>query len=63
MKITFKAFLTEDDDFTKTVEDIINNPYLERDKKDKENGIDKIQKVFDPVKWRKYLQYANAGNN
>ena len=63
MKITFKDFITESDDFTKAVAEIQNNPYIEKDKKGKEKGIDKIQKVFDPKKWRKYLQYANAANN
>ena len=63
MKITFKAFLTESDDFTNTVAEIQNNPYIEKEKNKKEKGIDKIQKVFDPIKWRKYLQYANAANN
>jgi hypothetical protein len=64
MKLTFKDFiLTESDDFTKTVDEIINDPYIEREPAKKENGLHKIQKVFDPKKWRKYLQYANAGNN
>lgn len=63
MKITFKDFLTENDAFTQAVADIQNEPFLKPQKDGKEKGIDKIQKVFDPVKWRKYLQYANAGNN
>lgn len=70
MKITFKDFITESDAFTKAVADLKNDPYEEPTKTEngqakttKEVKIEKIQKVFDPVKWRKYLQYANAGNN
>lgn len=63
MKFTFKDFLTESDDFTKAIAEIQNNPYLEKGKNRKKNGIDKMQKVFDPDKWRRYLQYLNAGNN
>lgn len=62
MKPTFKEFLIESDDFTETVAELKIDPYLS-DKKKKEQKIEKMQKVFDPVKWRKYLQYANACNN
>lgn len=68
--LTFKNFLTESDDFTNAVNGIQNDPYVENksteesnDQTDKEIKIEKIQKVFNPTKWRKYLQYANAANN
>jgi hypothetical protein len=65
VKISFKNFLTESDAFTEVVADLKNDPYKdnEKPKTEKAEKLPTWQKVFDPVKWRKYLQLASASNN
>lgn len=54
MDNSFKQYLVNTIDFS--LEDIDKNS---SDKKTKKN---KYKKLLNPIKWREYLQYANAAN-
>lgn len=61
MKITLKDFLLETDRFQEVVNSYLISTKIPVNKKSK-NKKKQFQKVFDPKKWREYLQYVSSIN-
>lgn len=61
MKLSLIDYLTETDKFEEVVNTYLISKTDNKDKRDKKHKK-QLQRIFDPQKWREYLQYASSIN-